>query len=74
MGAGGLLFGWGVLGVWGALELDTTVPAGGGGRVHNIGLIQGQRNGVIVSITVAALGFVLTVICYLRPRAGSHDD
>lgn len=34
----------------------------GGGRVHNVGLVQDRQNGLLVSISVAALGVVLMVV------------
>lgn len=53
------------------LNMDTSVAVPstelmgqtvGGGRVHNIGLMQERQNGLIVSLAVCALGLVLAIV------------
>lgn len=40
----------------------------GGGRVHNMGLLQDRQNGIIIGIAVAMIGFTCAVIGSLMKR------
>jgi hypothetical protein len=68
---GALLLIFGLLGTLNYWSMDTTVAVEpvnfmgeriGGGRVHNIGLMEERRNGLLVSIAAAGLGFALVAI------------
>jgi hypothetical protein len=57
--------------------MDTTVPVEPvgwgdhsfrGQRVHNLGLMQEQRNGIVISLTVGGLGLILLVISSIIGR------
>lgn len=77
-GIGVLLFLLGLFGIvyfWGVMDTSVEVPRKsvmgievGGGRVHNIGLMQERQNGLLVSSEVCALGLILTAIAGSRPR------
>lgn len=47
---------------------DTTVDAQGGGRIHNLGLMQERRDGMTVSAVVAGVGCALFVAGELGGR------
>jgi hypothetical protein len=75
-GIGFLLFVLGLSGVLYFWGMDTTVEVPrksvmgievGGGRVHNIGLMQERQNGLLVSGGVCAVGLFLTIFAASRP-------
>jgi hypothetical protein len=56
---GAWLFFIGVFGIfYFFLLFDTSVPIDSGGRVHNLGLMRTQQNGLIVSVLLVLLGVV----------------
>ena len=58
-----LLMVFGALGVIVYLNMDTSVAVPStGSRVHNIGLMQKQQNGLIISLVACGLGLALVVI------------
>lgn len=76
-GIGVLLFLLGLFGIvyfWGVMDTSVEVPRKsvmgievGGGRVHNIGLMQERQNGLLVSGGVCAVGLFLTIFAASRP-------
>lgn len=58
---------------------ETSVPVSGievfgervgGGRVHNIGLMQERQNGLIMSAIAAALGLICVILAERQSRSG----
>jgi len=58
---GVLLFVAGITGLLFYWVMDTSVPLDEGRRIHNIGLMQEQRNGILVSLAGLGLGLVLCI-------------
>lgn len=67
---GVVLFVAGFLGLAVYWMMDTSVSIGGGQRIHNIGLMQEQRNGMMVSLAGLGLGLVLCIYGGGRPKVG----
>ena len=59
---GGCLIVVGIIALASSLGMDTTVPSSGGGRVHNMGLMNDKQNYLIVSGIVLLSGIVLVSI------------
>ena len=57
----------------GAMNMDTSVSTGMGGRVHNIGLQQQQMMTLIFGLAVAAIGILIAVLKY-TPMSGVPRD
>jgi len=60
-----------------SVAVPSTVVMGqsfGGGRVHNIGLLREQQNGLIVSLVAAAVGIGLVVFAPRTQKAMRRDE
>ena len=51
----------GIVALLASLSMDTSVPSTGGGRIHNIGLMNEKQNYLIVSAVVLLIGVILTI-------------
>ena len=74
-----ILLGGAALAIYYYASFDTTVEVPksefmgnsiGGGRVHNIGLMQQQHNGIMMGIATAVIGLVLIVVGEFAPVSG----
>jgi len=51
----------GIVALLASLGMDTSVPSTGGGRIHNIGLMNEKQNYLIVSAVVLLIGVILNI-------------
>lgn len=66
--AGGLILIVGIMCLFGALGMDTSVPSGSG-RVNNLGLMNDQQNYILIASVMLIAGLIMMLI-----SGGSADE
>lgn len=64
---GFLILAVGVIWVLVALNIDTSVATGYGGRVNNIGLMANKQNQIVIGGIVIVCGLIISVFCKSTP-------
>jgi H+/Cl- antiporter ClcA len=68
-----LFFCLGVVATILALGMDTSVEAGGGRRVHNLGLIGQQQNFIIIALVISVIG-ILLIIFGVKTKSSARGE